>query len=115
MADLIATIILISSLLGVAVIIFRKIPILVELPEVLPEKAEPFSSRLKKKIKEFNLFKKFSYELFLQKLISRIRILILKIDNQAFHWLQKLKERVKKKKMENDNYWEELKKIKKEK
>jgi hypothetical protein len=89
--------------------------VLVNLSEVLPEKTEPFSSRLKKKIKEFNLFKKFSYELFLQKLISRIRILILKIDNQAFHWLQKLKERVKKKKMEDDNYWEDLKKIKEEK
>jgi len=115
MLELIATIILICSLLGMGAIIFRKIPVLVELPEVLLEKGEPFSLKLKKKIKEFNPFKKFSYELFLQKLISRIRTLTLKTDSQTFNWLQKLKERAKKKKLENDNYWEELKKIKKKK
>ncbi|MDI6603314.1 MAG: hypothetical protein QME57_04410 [Patescibacteria group bacterium] len=110
MLELIATIILICSLLGMGVIIFRKIPVLVNLSEVLPEKGEPFSSKLKKKIKEFNPLKNFSYEVFLQKLIFRIRILTLKTDNQTFNWLQKLRERIKKKKLENDNYWEELKK-----
>lgn len=96
-----------------AVIVWRKIPVLAVLSEPLLEKSEPFSLKLKKKIKEFNPFKNFSYELFLQKLISRIRILILKTENLTFNWLQKLKERIKKKKLEADNYWEELKKIKK--
>ena len=110
MTELIAIVILLSSVVGMGVIIWWKIPLLVELPEVLPKKGEPFSSKLKKKIKKFNPFKKFSYELFLQKLISKIRILTLKADSQTFNWLQKLREEMKKKKLENDNYWEELKK-----
>ena len=36
--ELIATIILFGSLLGMVVILFRKIPVLVELPEVSPRK-----------------------------------------------------------------------------
>ena len=113
--ELLFGIILFISLIGMGAIVWRKIPFLIELPEVLPEKGEPFSSKLKKKIKEFNLFKNFSYGVFLQKLISRIRILTLKIDSQTFNWLQKLREKMRKKKLENDNYWEELKKTKKEK
>jgi len=115
MPELIAIIILLCSVVGMGVIIFRKIPLLVELPAVLSEKGEPFSLKLKKKIKELLPFKNFSYEVFLQKLISKIRILSLKTDSQTFNWLQKLKERTKKEKLENDNYWEKLKKIKKEK
>jgi len=106
-------IILFISLTGMGVIFWRKMPVLVGLPEVLPEKTEPFSLKLKKRIKEFNPLKNFSYETFLQKLISRIRILTLKTDNKTFNWLQRLKERKRKKKLEDDNYWEELKKIKK--
>lgn len=94
-----------------AIIIWRKIPVLVALPELLSEKGESFSLKLKKKIKELNPLKNFSYEIFLQKLISKIRILTLKTDSQTFNWLQKLREKIKKKKnLENDNYWEELKK-----
>ena len=115
MGELIAIITLICSLLGMGVIVWRKIPVLINLPEVLPEKGEPIVLKLKRKIKELNFFRNFSYELFLQKLISKIRILTLKTDNQTFNWLQKLKERIKKKKLGEDNYWEELKKIKKEK
>jgi len=113
--ELLSGIFLFISLIGMGVILWRKIPVLINLSEVLPEKEEPFSSKLKKKIKEFGPFKNFSYEVFLQKLISKIRILTLKTDSQTFNWLQKLKERVKDKKLENDNYWDELKKIKKEK
>ncbi len=98
--------------MGMGAMIFRKIPILVELPEVA-EKGEPISSKLKKKIKEWNPFKNFSYERLLQKLLSKIRIWALKVDAKTFHWLQKLRQS-KKKKFENDNYWEEIKRIKKE-
>ena len=114
MIEIIAIIILICSLLGIGVIVWRKIPLLVEMPEVLPEESESTSLKLKKKIKEFLPFKNFSYEIFLQKFISKIRILTLKTDNQTFNWLQKLKERMKKKKLEEDGYWEEIKKVKKE-
>jgi len=132
MIEIIAIIILICSLLGIGMIVWRKIPLLVELPEALPMKDESFGLKLKKKIKEFAPFKNFSYETFLQKFISKIRILTLKTDSQTFSWLQKLRERSKRKnsssspvdwqtqktknkKLDEDNYWEEIKKIKKEK
>ena len=139
MIEIIAIIILICSLLGTGAIILKKIPFLIELPEALPEENESFGLKLKKKIKEFSPFKNFSYEIFLQKFISKIRILTLKTDNQTFSWLQKLRERskrktssfssssspsssvscqtqeIKNKKLDEDNYWEEIKKIKKEK
>ena len=125
-----ATIILICSLLGVGVIVWRKIPFLVKLPEDLSEKGEPISLKLKQKTEELSPLKNFSYEIFLQKFISRIRILILKTDKQTFNWLQKLREKSKKRtissqsvdwqkqearknKLDEDNYWEEIKKIKK--
>lgn len=115
MAELIAAVILIISILGMVAILFRKLPVLVTLPEILPPPKITIGQRLKEKIKTLNPFKNFSYELFLQKILSKIRILTLKTENKTFNWLQKLRERTKKKKSENDHYWEEIKKIQKEK
>ena len=132
MTEIIATIILACSLLGMGVIAWRKIPLLLELPEDLLREGESFGLKLKKKTGEFPPLKNLSYEIFLQKFISKIRILTLKTDNQTFSWLQKLREKskkksfstrfvdfqkqeIKKKKLEEDNYWEEIKKIKEEK
>ena len=115
--ELVAIIILFGSFLGMAAIISRKIPVLAELPEV-PARAirKDTLSKLKEKIKILNPFKSFSYEIFLQKLLSKIRILSLKTDNKTFNWLQKLRERAQKKKTEkSDTYWEEIKKIKNKK
>ena len=110
--ELAALIILFGSLLGMGAIIVRKIPVLVGLPEVIKKPSgEPFWLKLNRKIKNIPGFKSFSYEIFLQKLLSKIRILSLKTDNKTFNWLQKLREKSKRKKIkENDNYWEELKK-----
>jgi len=115
MPELIAIIILLCSVVGIGVIIFRKIPILVELPEVSPRKKkgkEPrFFQRGLEKIKKIGPLRSFSFEIFLQKILSKIRILSLKTDNKTFNWLQKLREKAKKNKSkENDNYWEKLKK-----
>lgn len=105
---LIAIFIWISSFFGLIVIIFRKIPVLVTLPELEPKKErENLISRLKRSIKKINPFKSFSYEIFLQKILSKIRILSLKAENRTFNWLQKLREKSKKK---YDDYWEKLKK-----
>ena len=101
-----------GSLLGTAVIIFRKIPALVELPE-MPSKFDlkDISVKLKEKIIILNPFKNFSSEVFLQKILSKIRILALKIENKIANYLQRLREKSQKKKSkENDNYWEEIKK-----
>lgn len=110
MAELIATGILIISIVGMSIIVFRKIPRLLTLPETFQEKKEGIISRLGGKLKESGPFKNFSYEIFLQKIISKIRILTLKMDVKTWSWLQKLRERTRKKKLGDDNYWEELKK-----
>jgi len=112
MTELIATIILAISFLGILVILFRKIPVLVELPEITKEaQKERFFLKLKDKIQNISFIKSFSAEIFLQKILSKIRILTLKTENKTASWLQKLRERAKRKKTkENDNYWRELKK-----
>lgn len=109
MLELIALIILIFSLVGMGIILFRKIPLLLELPETLPSQ---FSWRnLLLKIKNSTILKGFSIETLLQKILSKIRILTLKTDSKTSSLLQKLRERSQKKKFsENDNYWKEIKK-----
>ena len=108
-SEIASIIILFGSLLGMGVVIWRKIPVLVELPEIAPKKEEKLFEKAKKKINEISFVKSFSSEIFLQKLLSRVRILTLKTDNKTSSWLQKLREKSQKKKL-NDNYWEEIKK-----
>jgi len=117
MIELILTIVLGGSAIGLAVILLRKIPVLVELPEIIKKPSgEPFWPKLKRKIKNTPGFKSFSYEVFLQKILSKIRILSLKSENKTGSWLQRLREKSKKNKFqENDNYWEEIKKSTKNK
>ena len=110
MAELIAIIILFGSLLGMGVILYRRIPQISELPEI-PVRfclKENFF-KLGEKIKNISFFKSFSAEILLQKILSKIRILILRTDNKTFSWLQKLREKMKKKKLDEDNYWQKLK------
>ena len=105
----ISEIILILSTLGLTGIILRKIPVLITLPEITFEETS-LISRLKRKIKELNPFKNFSYEVFLQKILTKIRILSLKTDWKTFNWLEKLREKNQNKKIEKkDNYWDEIK------
>ena len=96
--------VLVFSLFGMFFIFLRKIPLILafEFPK------ESSISRLKKKIKKLNPFKNFSFEIFLQKWIAKIRILSLKIDNLTFNWLKKLREK-QKKKQKKDDYWEKIK------
>ena len=111
--ELVAVIILFASLSGMGVIVFRKIPVLVGLPEIPAAGInwDGIFRKLKEKIKILNPFKSFSHEFFLQKILSKIRILSLKSENKTGNWLQKLREKSQKNKFqENDNYWEEIKK-----
>jgi len=110
----IALIIFVFSLIGLAVILFQKVPLLLELPETA---AVPFDwKEFFTKIKNSSpFFKNFSSEIFLQKILSKVRILTLKTDSQTSSWLQKLRVRSQKKKFEeDDNYWQEIKKSTKE-
>lgn len=104
--------ILFSSLAGLFFIVFRKIPVLAGLPRTVEKPSrKPLLSLFKERIKSIPALKSFSFELFLQKIISKIRILFLKADNKTSNWLQRLRERHQKRKTEkSDNYWEEIKK-----
>lgn len=117
MIELIATIILIFSFIGIGTIILRKIPVLLTVPKAPTEKKEGnLILNLKKRWEKINPFKNFSAEIFLQKVLTKIRILALRTDTKTFNWLQKLREKCLKKKIdENDNYWEKIKKIKNKK
>ena len=97
-SELVAIIILFGSLLGMGAIILRKIPVLVELPEVIKKPSgELFWPKLRRKIKNTPGFKSFSYEVFFQKILSKIRILSLKSENKTGSWLQRLREKSRKK------------------
>ena len=110
MIVLIGTIILGISFLGMIWILFQKIPVLIQLSE-RPE-GESFIWKLKKKSQ--NIFvKKFSYEIFLQKILSKIKILTLKTENKTSDLLQKLREKYERRK-EDDNYWDDIKKATKD-
>jgi len=114
--EILALIIFFISLIGMGVVIYRKISVLVELPEILPQEKEErkLFSKLKEKIKISNPLKSFSYEIFLQKILSRIKILFLKAENKTSNWLKRLRMRAKMRKNLDANYWEEIKKSTKE-
>ncbi len=114
MAEIIAIVIFIGSFLGMVTMVWRKIPILLTLPEVETLPKESLFSNLKRKIKKYYPLKNFSLESFLQKVIYKIRILVLKADVKTWHWLQRLREKAQKKKVKEDHYWEEIKKAIKE-
>ncbi|MGB9743195.1 MAG: hypothetical protein ACPLW9_00545 [Minisyncoccales bacterium] len=129
MLQLVALIIFISSFLGLVFIVYRQLPILVQLPVATTSFLNWRERWLK--IKTWPFWKNFSLEKILQKILSKIRILTLKIDHKIANCLQRLRERIKKKKTEEnlstptndqvlennnkkqDDYWQEIKKFKK--
>lgn len=114
MIELIALIILFVSLAGLLIMVFRKVPQLRQLPETGPIALD--WRKLPGKAKKLPLIKNFSFDLLLQKILSKVRILTLKTEHKTSNLLQKLREDSKKKKFgEDDNYWEEIKKLTKKK
>lgn len=108
---------MVGSLLGIGSIIGRKLPVLVQLARVAPEKkkeeagsAKTWTSRLVEKIP---FLKDFSYLTFMQKVLSRARVLMLRLESKTGNYLQKLREQAQTKKTEaaNDDYWQDLKNL----
>ncbi len=97
-------IILIISLAGMLYFVWKKIPVLAELPLRQRKTRQSF----KKIIKDKNPFNNLSSEKILHRSLSSARILILRSERKTSYWLQNLRKKSKKK--EKDNYWEELKK-----
>jgi len=116
MVESLAIIILVLSFLGMAVIFWRKLPVLVTLEREPRSSESHFISKLKKRFSNFRPFQNFSYETFLQKFLSKIRVLALKVEHKTTNRLQNMREKAKhKKEKEGDNYWQALKKITKRK
>ena len=115
MAELIALIIFLTGFFGALFIIIKKAPTLTELPEISPGSGlKEFILKLKEKIKNSDAVKIFSPEILPHKILSKIRVLTLKLDTKTSNWLQGLREKTKKKKIEEknkkeDNYWKEIK------
>jgi len=113
--NLFVQILLILSSLAILGLVFKKLPILAGLPLVQEKKFNLKSILLKlvEKIKALPFLKDFSFEMFLQKVLSKIRVLTMKTENKTFTWLSQLRKRAQDNhSKENDTYWEELKKIK---
>lgn len=113
MLELVAIIILFSSLMGMSVIIIKKIPVLSSLS--LPEQVEslPFWQKIKNKISDIPWLKNFSLEKFLQKRLSKLKILVLKTESKIEKYLQQLRKRSRdQKENTSDSYWQKLKEAK---
>ena len=111
MAEIILTILLFVGLGGILLIVLRKIPVLASLPEdALP--GEPLAARLRRQVGNLPGSDVFDYEVHLQKVLSRVRILTLRTEQKTGTWLEKLRQKSNQKKNHKDNYWEELKKAK---
>jgi hypothetical protein len=105
-----AEIILFSSSIGLGGIIALKIPALSALPEItVKENKEELDPKEKERPKKKNFLIRPSSNIFLQKILTKIRILSLKTDTKTFTWLQKLRENNQRKKIkENDSYWDDI-------
>ena len=113
MIELIFIIILVLSLIGLGEILFRRIPDLVKLPELASDSQKTLVSKIKERAKNIPGLKDFSYELYLQKILSKFRVLSMKTENKTGGWLERLRQKKNHKNGNNhDKYWQELKKAK---
>lgn len=109
--EIVSLIITFSSLTGMVIIIWRKIPLLASLKEgSLEEFKESIWFKVKSRFLNFSFVKKFNFLLFLQKILSKIRILALKIENRISVLLHILRQKSRgNSNFQNSNYWQRLK------
>lgn len=117
MSTIIAQVTSVGSLIGLVIIVGRKVPVLTGLPETS-------GPSLKKKIPRFNeikpkipIVRDFSLGVFLQKILSKSRILLLRLERKINSCLNSLRQKEKEKeekKVPEKDYWEELEKTKEE-
>ena len=93
------------SLIGMAAIVRRKIPFLLDLS------FQEANSSIFVKLKDRAKKNSFSKNALLQKFLSRVRILILKSDNKTNEWISRLRQKSQKNKTKfSDSYWDKLRK-----
>jgi hypothetical protein len=89
---------LIASLIVIITIFWKKIPILTQLPEKKSRSWKQVFGQVKKRIKNIPFFKNFSWNGILLKALSKIRILVLKIENKIGCCLHNLRKKSQKQK-----------------
>lgn len=114
MPELIILIVFWGSLLGMGFMIFNKITAIKQLPEkyslITFQTLFSFSQN---KISQVNPLKDFSKEIFLQKILSRVRVVNLKVEHHTSKHLQLLRQKAQKNKpSKGDSYWTKIKKKK---
>jgi len=104
--ELIPLIVLILSFLGLIFLILKKVPELKQMPE--PELSflkKDLRKRIKDKTKEVLKENSNTLEGVLHKLLSKIRILSLRVDKRVSDWIIKLRSRSLERTKDLDNYW----------
>jgi len=111
MIELIAIIVFLGSIFGIGFVLLKKIPILAEMPEIAEgQKKEGLIFKLKERCKSLPIIRDICSGILLQKTLSKIRVLTLKIETKTGSWLQKLRIKSQTEKTkENDGYWSEVK------
>jgi hypothetical protein len=108
-SELIASIVLGISFLGLAFLILRKVPELKEMPE--PELSflkKGLRKKIREKTKEVLKENSNTLEGILHKVLSKIRILSLKVDKKVSDWIVKLRSRSLERTKGLDSYWKEI-------
>ena len=108
MLEIIFSIIFLIGFLGMLFIVLKNLSKLTKLPEkaYAPVSVKEIVSDLR----ESNANSRFSIESILEKLLSKVRVLILKSDDKTSNWLHSLKQKSQKNTFENDTYWKDLRK-----
>ena len=120
MSNLLALVIFLLGLSGTAVILWRKIPLLLTLKEMDGKSGGSgildAVSETTKKLRNSDKIKSVDPEKVLQKTLSKTRVLALKTENKTGEWLAQLRKRSKAHKEKfSKPYWDQFKKDTKEK
>jgi len=83
------------SFLIMLIIFYQKIPVLAEMKIQENVNNISFWEKSKKKILEISFIKNFSWNVFLQKILSKIRIIVLKIEKKIGEFLHLLRKKSK--------------------
>lgn len=119
MIEIIAGAVLAGSLTGIGILAFGKAQVLREMERPHFSFRASLKSRAKKgaaKASDFfdRMVEALSFDLILQKVLSKIRVLSLKLERISSLWLKDLREKTKEKK-EREAYWERLTRFSKKK
>ena len=111
MINLIAFIIFLIGLGGMGIIITRSAPRLAKL--TLAETKIGLADRIKSSIQNNGAVKRLSFDILLQKLLSKIRVLTLRTEHKTGAMLQQLRQKsLEKKKKLADDYWQKIRRKK---